>query len=133
MSGMFTPEFRSYVLARPDALFEKCIIYDGGARRYEIALHCEEVLGYWRDLLAAVPRTDWNEFLEEKAGHPLGIGFREWLSETRYEGLPGLEPLFEKERAFLENCAGRRLEDICRRRIAEFSATLSDYIKPDTI
>ncbi len=128
--GVVTPEFRSYVLARPDALFEKCIIYDGGARRYEISVHCKEVLDYWNDLLEAAPRTSWTAFLEEKAGHPLDVDYEGWLAATRYEGLTGMEPLFDKERAFLEECRGRRLEDICRRRIAEFSEALSDYIKP---
>lgn len=131
--GCISPEFRDFILSDPDALFEKCIIYDGGARRYEISLHCREVLDYWNDLLAAAPGTSWDAFIEEKAGHPLGLGFEEWLSVTGYGRLQGLEELYRKEASYLEACRTRSLEEICRRRAASFADSLSDYIKTDLI
>ena len=38
-------------------LFEKCIIYDGGARRYEIHEHVEEVLEFWEGIKERQLRT----------------------------------------------------------------------------
>ena len=37
--GIVSPEFREYVVAHGYSLYEKCVIYDGGARRYEIPDH----------------------------------------------------------------------------------------------
>ena len=45
--GIIAPEFRRETLSMCSPLFEKCIIYDGGARRYEIHEHVEEVLDFW--------------------------------------------------------------------------------------
>ena len=45
--GIVAPEFRRETLSMCSPLFEKCIIYDGGARRYEIHEHVEEVLEFW--------------------------------------------------------------------------------------
>ena len=38
-------------LSMQNPLFEKCTIYDGGARRYEIHEHIEEVLEFWNGIL----------------------------------------------------------------------------------
>ena len=37
--GIVAPEFRRETLSMCSPLFEKCIIYDGGARRYQIHEH----------------------------------------------------------------------------------------------
>ena len=50
--GCISPEFRRFVLGHPYSLLEKCIIYDGGARRYEIPVHFHEALEYWEGILA---------------------------------------------------------------------------------
>ena len=127
--GVISPEFRRHVLRDDDALFEKCIIYDGGARRYEIPEHYGEVMQYWRDLKAAAPVSDFGEFLEEKAGHRLGIGFDEWLSVCGYSDLDRNEmlSLYSLENEFLAR-EGRTFEDIADRRMSEFSAALGKYI-----
>ena len=39
-------------------LFEKCTIYDGGARRYEIHEHIEEVLEFWNGILERADSID---------------------------------------------------------------------------
>lgn len=51
--GIIAPEFRRQTLSMCNPLFEKCIIYDGGARRYEIHEHVEEVLEFWNGMLGA--------------------------------------------------------------------------------
>ena len=48
--SVLAPEYREQTLADDDALFEKCTIYDGGARRYEIPEHYHEVMEYWEKL-----------------------------------------------------------------------------------
>ena len=55
--GIVSPDFRRFIVNEPDALMEKCIIYDGGARRYELPLHYNELTDdgleqLWRDELS---------------------------------------------------------------------------------
>ena len=70
--GIIAPEFRRETLSMRDPLFEKCIIYDGGARRYEIHEHVEEVLDFWNGMLESVPTGSTStRLLEEKLGYPL--------------------------------------------------------------
>ena len=125
--GIISPEFRSYVLDKPNALFEKCIIYDGGARRYEIFAHCEEVLDYWNSLLEDAPGSDFNAFIAEKIGYDFPIDYPGWLKATRLEGIEGAEKLYEKEQKFIFKARQRRLEDICRTRINEFTDRMQSY------
>ena len=125
--GIISPDFRYHVLKDDDALFEKCIIYDGGARRYEIADHYREVVDYWKDLAAAAGRTEFNDFLEEKIGHKLDIGFEDWLSLNAYRDLDEEEmtSLYIMERDFLRR--QRTIREITERRLREFRTALGKY------
>lgn len=125
--GIISPEFRSYVLDNPNSLFEKCIIYDGGARRYEIPAHYAEVMEYWEALEEAAGKSDFRAFLSEKIGYEGIPDFEEWLDITRYRGLSGIEILYHKEQHFLEEAMKRSLTDICRTRIKEFKERMSKY------
>lgn len=127
--AIVTPEFRQYILSRGDALFEKCIIYDGGARRYEIPTHCEEVLDYWNDLLKAAPGADMKEFLSEKLGRRLYLNYDEWTESCRYTCLSGLLGLYSLEQDFIRKSSARDIADICQKRIEEFTETLKPYIQ----
>ena len=101
--GIVTPEFRRYiVLEHPEALFEKCIIYDGGARRYQIPVHFEEVLEYWEGILERADRIDVQALVEEKLGYYGPLSFEDWLAVTHLQGLPGLEELWAAEQALFE-------------------------------
>lgn len=126
-NGIISPEFRSYVMDDPNALFEKCIIYDGGARRYEIHAHYDEVLEYWNALLAAAPHTNFNYFIEEKIGYSIGTEYDEWLDITRLQGIAGTEELFLKEKEFIRASSKRKLAEICNTRIAEFKRKMTQY------
>ena len=64
--GIVAPEFRRETLSMCSPLFEKCIIYDGGARRYEILEHVEEVLEFWEGIRDRADRIDFRELLAEK-------------------------------------------------------------------
>lgn len=125
--GIISPEFRSYIVSDPNALFEKCIIYDGGARRYEIYAHYDEVMEYWRALLAAAPHTRIEHFIEEKIGYSPETEYDEWLDITRLQGLAGTEELFYKEKAFIQRSSQRKLAEICNTRIAEFQKRMNKY------
>lgn len=125
--GIISPEFRSYIVNDPNAIFEKCIIYDGGARRYEIYAHIEEVLEYWNALLAAAPHTNINHFIEEKIGYSPETEYDEWLDITRLQGLPGTEELFYKEQDFIKRSSKRKLAEICKIRIDEFKKKMTQY------
>lgn len=126
--GVISPDFRYHVLNDDDALFEKCIIYDGGARRYEIPEHYQEVMAYWDDVEKAAPGTNFKVFLEEKIGHSLDISFEDWVRLNHYQDLDEEEmtSLFIMEREFLRK--ERSLAEIVARRKAEFHEALKIYL-----
>ena len=59
----------------------------GGARRYEIHEHIEEVLEFWNGILARADKIDKQALLEEKLGHALPISYEDWLKDCHYEKL----------------------------------------------
>ncbi len=138
--GVITPEFRAYAETLPYAVFEKCIIYDGGARRYEIPNHIEEVCGYWKELLDVAPEADLRRFIEEKTGRSFGISFEEWLKATHYGrtsgdsgisytygGLFGMRALYDSENAFMEASLKRSLVEMASSRLNEFKSNMQQY------
>ena len=82
--SVLAPEYREQTLNNDDALFEKCTIYDGGARRYEIPEHYREVMEYWEKLDAIAEQVDFTAFTEEKFGHALDISYEQWVEDTHY-------------------------------------------------
>lgn len=126
--GIISPDFRYFVLKDDDALFEKCIIYDGGARRYEIPEHYEEVLEYWNAIASVADKADYKAFLEEKIGHSTDITFEDWLSLNHYRKLDEEEmtSLFIIEREFMRK--ERTIAGIAARRIGEFKEALAKYV-----
>ena len=129
--GVISPEFRSSVLKDDDALFEKCIIYDGGARRYEISDHIREVTEYWEGVLRASGNTDMQTLVEEKLGYPVSVGYDEWLSLNGYKYLASeiTRPLYELEQSFVRQAILRSLHDTAVRRLQKFTAALERYRK----
>ena len=143
--GTVSPEFRRYILDRPDALFEKCIIYDGGARRYEIPVHFEEVLDYWEGILERADSIDMEELAEEKLGYRGLPGYEEWLVETGLASLVAgatvlfaeerygsvspefLRQLWEDELALRRRAAGMSLRSLAERRINEIKSISQRY------
>ena len=80
--GIVAPEFRRETLSMCSPLFEKCIIYDGGARRYEIHEHVEEVLEFWEGIKERADKIDFKELLDEKLGYPTPISYEDWIKQT---------------------------------------------------
>ena len=118
--GCIAPEFREYIhdYQHAPALLEKCIIYDGGARRYEIGDHFEEVIGYWEDLRKAAPASDYDAFLAEKVGYAHAT-YPEWLEICGYPAESHLETLYEKEQRYLAALRRQSLTDICEARLTQ--------------
>lgn len=128
--GIVAPEFRRQTLSMRDPLFEKCIIYDGGARRYEIYEHVEEVLHFWRGMLERADRIDMKELLDEKLGYPTPISYEDWLKANHYEKLSEATTkwLYRQEVGYVEGMKGIGLAEIAQQRIDEFTAALRKYI-----
>ena len=127
--GVVSPEFRRYIMDRPDALYEKCIIYDGGARRYEIPVHFEEVLAYWEGLLERAGSIDMEALTEEKLGYQGQPDYETWLAETGLEGIddPSLPKLWEDELALRRRAAAISLKELAERRIKEIKTISQHY------
>ena len=126
--GVVTPEFRRYiVLEHPDALLEKCIIYDGGARRYQLPVHFEEVLEYWEGIRERAGRIDVVALLEEKLGYVGPVEFEDWLDITHLRGLEGLGDLWAAEQTLLQRRID--LKALAERRIASINHLKQQYEK----
>ncbi len=128
--GIVAPEFRRQTLSMRDPLFEKCIIYDGGARRYEIYEHVEEVLHFWKGMLARDGQIDMKELLDEKLGYTTPISYEDWLTANHYSQIPETTAkwLYKQEQGYIESMKGVTLAEIAQGRIDEFTAALRKYI-----
>ncbi len=128
--GIISPEFRRETLSMRDPLFEKCIIYDGGARRYEIHEHVKEVLEFWEGILARAGSIDKKELLDEKLGYPTPIGYEDWKRANHYQELEPevTEWLYKQEKGYIESLKDVSLKEIAELRIREFKTALRKYI-----
>lgn len=128
--GIISPAFRRQTLSQQNALFEKCTIYDGGARRYEISEHIDEVMEFWQGIRERADIIDKQALLEEKLGHPTDISYEDWVRSCHYEKLEDRENrwLFTQERGFIKSWENITLRDMAQQRIEEFTSALKKYI-----
>ena len=111
-------------------LFEKCIIYDGGARRYEIHEHVEEVLEFWEGIRERADQINFPKLLEEKLGYELPIDYEDWIAANHY-GLIRPEDtrwLYRQEQGYVESMKNVAVKELAEQRIAEFTGALRKYI-----
>ncbi len=125
--GIISPEFREYAVAHGYALYEKCIIYDGGARRYEIPDHYKEVVRYWEEVLEASDRVGIMDLTMERLGYRAPITYEEWLAVTRFIELGDLHVLYNDERVFLARAQTLSLREVAQTRLEQFKQTLKGY------
>ena len=127
--GVVSPEFRKYVMEHQDALFEKCIIYDGGARRYEIPVHFEEVLDYWKGILERADQIDMQALVNEKLGYEGPLDYSVWLLLTNLGTLPqeGLQQIWEAEQELCRKASSMSLKELAERRIYEITQISRNY------
>lgn len=124
-----SPEFRRYVFSfMENALFEKCIIYDGGARRYEIPAHYEEVMEYWNGILEVADKTDLKAFVAEKIGYEGTPSYEDWLRILHYTDNSYIRILYKLEMNFVNCLETKSLKAIAEKRIEQFAKTLNKYI-----
>ena len=133
-NSVLAPEYRKAVLENDNTIFEKCIIYDGGARRYEIQEHCAEVEEYWRDIRAVADKVNMKAFTDEKIGYPSPASYEEWLAINHYEeGLTAdaatLEALYRSEEKFRQKSHKRNLKHIAEVRLQEIGQAFEKYKK----
>ena len=50
--ALLSPEFELAQLKDPAYLLERCVIYDGGARAFNVVRYLEDVRGYWEEMLS---------------------------------------------------------------------------------
>ncbi len=128
--GIVAPSFRRQTLSMRDPLFEKCTIYDGGARRYEIQEHIEEVLEFWEGLLERADDISFEALLEEKLGHQIPISYEDWIKACHYQGLEEDERiwLYRQEMGFIMSLKDVTIREIAEKRIYEFKTSLRKYM-----
>lgn len=128
--GIIAPEFRRETLSMQNPLFEKCIIYDGGARRYEIHEHVEEVLAFWQGMLERSDEIDMHALIQEKLGYNLPISYEEWLHCNHYEAIASADTkwLYQSEMRYAACLEDVPLRSIAEQRIEEFTTALRKYI-----
>ena len=128
--GIIAPEFRRETLSMRNPLFEKCIIYDGGARRYEIHEHVEEVLEFWKEMLQRADQIDFKELLDEKLGYVTPISYENWVKANHYEKInPSVNKwLYKQEQGYIQSMQDVTLKEIAEERIQEFTTALKKYI-----
>ena len=128
--GIVAPAYRRETLSDQNILFEKCIIYDGGARRYEIKDHIHEVLEFWEGMRDRAELIDMKELIDEKLGYPASIGYEDWVKENHYGALDGelCRFLYRQEKGFVASLEGITVEEIAKKRIAEFTHALRKYM-----
>ena len=127
--GAVSPDFRRYVLDHPYSLLEKCIIYDGGARRYEIPVHFHEALEYWEGIWGRAGRIDPVKLVGEKLGYDQPLAFGEWLAVNHFHKLTdeGLKKTWADEQELLSGAAALSLEAIATQRINSLNSILRKY------
>lgn len=128
-NGIVAPEYRRITLDHPLALFEKCTIYDGGARRYQIAEHIEEVLEYWDGILERADQIDRKALTDEKLGYATPISFEDWRETNHYGCIDEAicRELYAQELRFLTQTEKLSVRQIAETRIAEFKAAMAPY------
>ena len=128
--GIIAPEFRRETLSMSSPLFEKCIIYDGGARRYEIHEHVKEVLEFWEGIEERADKIDFHKLLEEKLGYELPISFEDWIKVNHYEKIKPADVkwLYRQEQGYVESMKGISLKEMAQQRIEEFTEALKKYM-----
>ena len=77
-NALLSPEYRKSLIEKPYIVFEKCAIYDGGARRFEKKTHIDTITKYWNDLCVIGKKIKLQDFYREKMGYDKSSIFPNW-------------------------------------------------------
>lgn len=123
-NGVLAPEYRKALFERPHIVFEKCAIYDGGARRFEKKLHINTIMSYWNALRQLGDRINLQEFYREKMGLYSDYNFPEldsWAKINHYEKCneKEMDSLYCFEKDFYHSLEKNNIVDIATSRYEE--------------
>lgn len=125
-SGSYlAPEYRKKLFENPSAIFEKCVIYDGGERRFEPMKHQLMITQYWYKLKEVSVSINASAFINEKLGNQAS-SFHKWISYSGYGSLTSqeeLQSIYEMEMLFLSNLNSDRFSYLCENRYLNLIAT----------
>lgn len=115
------PQLRFSYFDQPSAIFEKCVIYDGGDRRFNPTAHMNLICNYWHRLLLD-ESYDVATLLLEKYGHDASVSYNEWLVYTGYDRIDfeaNLPEIYDKEMKMIEGIDNSSFRLLCKRRISD--------------
>jgi len=129
-NGIITPEYRKVLIESKSLIFEKCAIYDGGARRFEQLDHIKCITTYWEELHRLATHIDTHLFLVEKFGYAKDITYKKWLQLNNYNCTENtsLIDLFNKEILYFEYVISCGLQKIANERTAYLKNYYSFYL-----
>ena len=121
--GLLAPEYRLSIMEKPHIIFEKCCIYDGGARRFEPKDHISCILKYWSNLISKANEIKIADFLLEKYGYGDIISFEEWKGINCYKSLniKTLKDLYQSEISFFQKTIQLSLSQIAESRFNDLN------------
>lgn len=124
--ALLAPEYRLEIINYCYSIFEKCIIYDGGARRFEPRDHMDGIVAYWEALNALADEICISGFLEEKYGYSI-VSFEKWRQATRYGFLDKcmLDKVYKNEQIFIKRIIESSLLRISELRLSMLKDTFS--------
>ncbi len=128
-NALVSPAFRKKIIDRKTAIFEKCVIYDGGARRFEPLEHTCDLLNYWGRLNTIASTITTKDFLKEKYGYNSSVTYNNWKKRNFYSGLSDEEllDLYNCEIAYLKKFELMPFSNIASYRYKE----LEEYYSTD--
>lgn len=116
--GLLAPKYRYQLFDDDYTLFEKCAIYDGGARRFEQNLHIDFILNYWLSLSKLKFDINPHDFFFEKMGYSLPEKFSDWVNINGYKKLYDnrLYDLYIREKQFFESIKEESIKSLATNR-----------------
>ena len=117
--GLLSLEFRLEITKKCYSIFEKCSIYDGGARRFEQSDHIDCIVRYWRNLSTLSDNINIVDFIEEKYGY-CAISFEKWKQINHYgfANRTTLETIYQREQSFIKEIMQSSLREISEFRLS---------------
>lgn len=128
--GFLAPEYRNSLMDDYHIILEKCVIYDGGTRRFEQSDHISCILNYWKNLIVKANHIEIRDFLEEKYGYCVSLPFEQWRKRNYYEGLgiDKLERLYKMEQDFYWKFLQISLLQVAKSRFSWLKDYYSDFL-----
>ena len=121
--GLLSIPYREALISCPHAVFEKCVIYDGGARRFEPDIHIDEHLCYWEQLMLLGESIDAQTLFCEKMGYKSFPAFQEWKLLNHYEKMENkqVKECYENESRYYQSLNKFSLVEYANRHYKELS------------